>query len=315
MCLRRLILAASLLLAACAAPGVREVRNDPHLPRQQELAATPFFSQERYQCGPAALATALTAIGIDTRPEQLTPEIFIPGRQGSLQLEMLAAARRHGALAIRIPPRLDALLQEVAAGNNVVVLQNLGLSWIPAWHYAVVVGYDLDAGLIWLRSGTTRRQEMTLNTFQHTWSRAGHWGFVTVKPGDLPASAGMDAVTKALLTYEKSAPAARAKEAYAAAVHRWNDNLVLLMGLGNTAYLSGDMGTASNAFRRAIAVQPESAAAYNNLASTLLAQGSVDEAQDMADRALALAEKEPRLRPQIQETLNEIQRYRSTRTR
>lgn len=313
MRLKRLILAACFLTAACAAPGVREVRNDPHLPRQHELAATPFFPQERYQCGPAALATALTAIGIATDPSQLTPEVYIPGREGSLQIEMLAAARRHGAVAVPVAPRLDALLQEVAAGHNVVVLQNLGLSWVPAWHYAVVVGYDLDAGLIWLRSGTTRRQEMTLNTFQHTWARSGHWGFVALNPGDLPASAEMDPVVKALLAFEKSAPAARAKTAYAAAAQRWSDNLVLQMGLGNTAYLSGDMATASTAFRQAIALRPDSAAAYNNLASVLLAQGKTEEAQAMADKALVLADKEPHLKAQVTDTLNAIRQQRNSR--
>lgn len=45
-----------------------------------------------------------------------------------------AAARRHGAVAYVLPDRLDALLEEITAGHPVVVLQNLGLQWIPSWH-------------------------------------------------------------------------------------------------------------------------------------------------------------------------------------
>jgi len=33
-------------------------------PRSLELASTPFFPQEQYQCGPAALATQLVAGGV-----------------------------------------------------------------------------------------------------------------------------------------------------------------------------------------------------------------------------------------------------------
>ena len=308
MNLKSFMLAAALLLTACAAPGVREVQHRSDLPRQQELTATPFFPQDRYQCGPAALATVLTAVGMPTSPDQLTPEVYIPSRQGSLQIEMLAAARRHGAIAVQIPPRLDALLKEVAAGHNVLVLQNLGLSWIPAWHYAVVVGYDLDAGLIWLRSGTNRRQALKLNTFQHTWERSNHWAFIALKPGDLPASAEPELMVNALLAYEKTAPATSAQKAYKAAVQRWPDNLILLLGLGNTAYVNGDQTTALVAFRKAVAVHPEAAAAHNNLANVLLAQGQYSEARASAEQALALVGQDAQLKEQVMDTLRDIKR-------
>jgi hypothetical protein len=54
---------------------------------------------------------------------------------------MIGAARRHGRLAYLITGP-DSMFEEVAAGHPVIVLQNLGLSWYPVWHYAVVVGYD-----------------------------------------------------------------------------------------------------------------------------------------------------------------------------
>ncbi|MFZ3088838.1 MAG: PA2778 family cysteine peptidase, partial [Methylotenera sp.] len=225
MFLKSLMLAFALLLSACVAPGVREVTQNTQLPRQHELTGTPFFPQTLHHCGPAALATALNAVDISVTPDQLTPEVYIPSRKGSLQIEMLAAARRHGALSIKIAPRLDALLKEVAAGNPVVVMQNLGLSWVPTWHYAVVVGYDLDKELIWLRSGTTKRLEMTLSTFQRTWERSQYWAFVVLRPGNLPAGAELDSVIKALIAFEKTADAAAAQTAYAAAVKRWPDNL------------------------------------------------------------------------------------------
>lgn len=309
MILRSLILAFALLLNACVAPGVRDATQNTQLPRQHELTGTPFFPQTLHHCGPAALATALNAIDVSITPDQLAPEVYIPSRKGSLQIEMLAAARRHGALPIMIAPTLDTLLKEIAAGNAVVVMQNLGLSWVPAWHYAVVVGYDLDKELIWLRSGTSRRFEMTLSSFQRTWARSQYWAFVALKPGNLPASVEPDAVIKGLIAFEKTADAALAKAAYAAAVKRWPDNLVLQMGLGNSAYAAGDLSEAASAFRSAISVHPDAAAAYNNLANVLLAQGNASAAKETAVRALQLAEKDKNLQSQINKTLAEINAY------
>lgn len=300
------ILAFALMLSACAATGVRDVTHNLQLPRQHELIETPFFPQERYHCGPAALATALNAIDIKVSPEQLVPEVYLPSREGSLQIEMLAAARRHGALAVRIAPELGAVMQEIAAGNAVVVMQNLGLSWAPSWHYAVVVGYDLDKELVWLRSGTFERFEMTLSAFQRTWARSKHWAFVALKPGDLPATAGVESVVSALIAFEKTAGATPALPAYAAAVKRWPNNLVLLTGFGNSAFVAGDLTSAASAFRDAIAAHPESAFAYNNLANVLLAQGDVKAAKEAALNAMRLASGDQKLQSQIQKTLDEI---------
>ncbi|PPD46967.1 MAG: hypothetical protein CTY14_05540, partial [Methylotenera sp.] len=251
-----LMLAFFLLLNACAATGVRETVQNKDLPRQHELTKTPFFPQELYHCGPAALATALNAIDINVTPDQLVPEVYIPARQGSLQIEMLAASRRHGALSVKVAPRLDAVLKEVAAGNVVVVMQNLGLSWAPSWHYAVVVGYNLEQEKIWLRSGTFERFEMTLSTFQRTWARSEYWAFVALKPGSLPASDDPDAVAKAIVAFEKNSNKKDAYLSYDAAVKRWPDHLVLLMGLGNSAYALGNYSHATSAFRDATTAHP-----------------------------------------------------------
>ena len=320
MLLQRRILAFALLFAAalltgCAAQGVREVTQNTQLPRQHELSSTPFFPQELYQCGPAALATALNAIDIKVSPDQLTPEVYIPSRQGSLQIEMLAAARRHGAVAYVIPPKLEALLKEIAAGNNVLVMQNLGLSFAPSWHYAVVVGYDLDQEKIWLRSGTFERFEMTLSTFKRTWARSQHWAFVALKPGKLPVSIDANGAARALVAFEKTSKTPAATEqAYAAAVRRWPDNLVLLMGLGNSAYRNHDLPAARDAFAQASQHHPTSAAAHNNLASVLMEQGALDPARQHAEQALQLAAGDADLQRQVEQTLAEIAAKRKSKT-
>jgi tetratricopeptide (TPR) repeat protein len=279
-----------LALAGCAAQ-TQALREHPPagLRPAAELAGTPFFPQTDYQCGPAALATALNAGGIDADPVQLGDEVFLPARTGTLQVEMIAGARRHGAVATRLPGTLDATLREVQAGHPVVVLLNLGLSWAPLWHYAVLVGYDLSAGEVWLRSGTTRRASLPMRTFEHTWTRAGAWAFVALPPGQWPATAEEAAAVESAVGFERVAPAAQAVLVYRSALARWPASLPLQMGVGNTLYASGDKAGAAAAFRAA-ADRHRSAPAYINLASTLLELQRRDEAVSAARQAVAASD-------------------------
>ncbi|MGH2349336.1 MAG: PA2778 family cysteine peptidase, partial [bacterium] len=170
-------------IGGCAAPPTRAFPDAPGpFAARTELSNTPFFAQSTYQCGPAALATVLSAAGIPADPEALSTQVYVPTRRGSLQVEMLAAARRNGTVALEIEPALSALLQTVADGYPVVVLQNLGLAWLPRWHYAVVIGYDLDSRSVVLRSGTTRRQVVPMASFERTWSRSGRWAMAALRP-------------------------------------------------------------------------------------------------------------------------------------
>ena len=306
------MLAVSLVLAGCATPGgIETLRKNSELPRRHELVKTPFFPQELYQCGPSALATVLVANGLSASPEQLKSEVYIPDRKGSLQIEMLASARKHGAVAVVIPPQLDNLVKEVAAGHPVLVLQNLGLSWYPSWHYAVVVGYDLDEETLLLRSGTTKREKLSFRTFENTWARSNHWGFVALKPGEVPAMGEPAPMIRGLLAFEKKAPAKAVEKAYQAAARKWPNELVLLMGWGNMAYANGRYQTAHKAFQQAVSAHPQSAAAHNNLANVQLTLGQRSAARASAKKALQLAGDDASLKAQISDTLQEIEQAKT----
>ena len=283
---RRLTAAGIFLLglAGCATPQLQALvgSRSAGIPQRAELDSVPFYPQEDYQCGPAALAMVLSAGGKAVEPEALRPQVYLPDRHGSLQIEMIAAARRNGFVAIELAPNLSDLLAEIAAGNPVVVLQNLALDWYPAWHYAVAIGYDLKAQHITLRSGAERRLQMPLDTFEHTWRRSGYWAMLALPPRRPPASVPADDYLRAVAQLEKTGPAASAREAYESALARWPDDLTALIGLGNTAHRSGDLEAAEQAFRRATLAHPRSAAAHNNLAQAL-------EELDRHDEALAEA--------------------------
>ena len=59
------------------------------------IPGVPFFAQDQYECGPAALATVLAASGVSVVPDDLVPLIYVPERKGSFQVEIVAAARSY----------------------------------------------------------------------------------------------------------------------------------------------------------------------------------------------------------------------------
>jgi hypothetical protein len=283
--------AAALLwgLAGCAASPTLAERLPAGLPRSIELAATPFFPQQDYQCGPAALATVLSASGAPTTADELTPQVFLPGRRGSLQAELLGAARRHGRLPYVMPPQGEELVAELNEGRPVLLLQNLGISKLPRWHYAVLVGYDADRNVALLRSGTDRRLEMRWQRFAAAWHRGGRWAVTTLKPGVIPAHADVARYVEAAAALEAAGRREEAGAAYDAAIKRWPEAPLAWLGLGNLAYGAGDLAAAAEAYQRAIALAPRDAAARNNLAQVLADAGCAAESRKQIERAAALA--------------------------
>lgn len=284
-----------MLLAGCAAfgtpPQTAALLATPpaELPTRVERSEVPFFPQTRYHCGPAALATALADVRLPADPERLADAVFLPAREGSLQLEMLGGARRQGAVATRLPAELAALLREVAAGHAVVVLQNLGLSFAPRWHYAVVVGYDLARRELLLRSGTTEREVMPLRTFEFTWARGGRWAIAVLPPGQLPATALEADSLDAAMGFERVGTPTQSARAYEAVLARWPANLLAGIGLGNSLVAAGDASGARAAFE-AVAQRHDSAVAWNNLARLRLEAGDRSGARAAAQRAVQRAD-------------------------
>jgi tetratricopeptide (TPR) repeat protein len=294
------------LLGGCAAPlqstGLLSAP-PPDLARAAELEQVPFFPQERYQCGPAALATVLTWSGVAVEPEDLVSEVYLPRRKGSLQIELTAAARRHGRVPYVLAPDVQAVLAEVRDGHPVVVLLNLGLSWYPVWHYAVVVGFDLARDRVVLRSGTLRRDLLSLELFERTWRRGDRWSLVVMPPDQLPGTAREVPYLRAVLPFEQAGAWRTAARAYAAAWRHWPDSVGAGMGVGNSEYGRGDYAAAAAAYLRLLQRHPGFAPALNNLAQSLAASGDLKAAERYAEQALAVGGMQSKI---YAETLQEI---------
>ncbi|MEA1949033.1 MAG: PA2778 family cysteine peptidase [Thermodesulfobacteriota bacterium] len=309
MAIRRiiLILCSGLLLTCltgCA--GLKKwemLQKAGKLPPSFELKTVPFFPQKAYQCGPASLAMSLNWSGVPVSPEDLTDEVFTPARKGSLQTALISTARRHGRIAY-ISTGMDVIFSEVIAGHPVIILQNLGFSWYPVWHYSVVVGYDLPKKIVILRSGATARKIMPSRVFVNTWARSNYWGLLILRPDQLPAMAKKNLFLEAVLGLERARQFRAAIHGYKTALTRWPQNLTAMMGIGNCHYALEELKDAESTFRETIRLHPKEGTALNNLAQILFEQGRKHEALEVIKKAVSLGGP---LSDVYQKTLKEIQ--------
>lgn len=248
----------------------------------------PFFPQEDFQCGPASLAMALEFSGVEVSPEQLRPNLFIPKKRGSLQVEMMAAPRRYGMLTYRLAPTLKGLLDEVEAGHPVVVFQNLALSLAPQWHYAVVTGFNLNDKSITLHSGDRANVTMPLSTFERTWVRAESWAILVLPAGVMPANANEKEYLMAVSMLENAGFYLTALKSYEAAIKRWPASFAARMGSGNALYALGKLNKAQQIYLQTTLDFPDAASAFNNLAQTYLDQNAYDRAIQAIHHAIEL---------------------------
>lgn len=280
-----------LLLAGCA--STPRISNPERLgiPQQASIADVPFFGQRDYQCGPAALAMVLNDSGVEIGVDALIPQLFLPNRQGSVQPEMLATVRRQGRIPFVLDNDIESLLKTLAAGQPVVVMQNLSLPIAPLWHYAVAVGYDLDEETIRLHTGFKPSQDMALSTFDATWARSDRWAMVALRPGEIPAGISAEAALTAIGDAERVQGAVALLPSWEALVERWPGLAMGWFGLGNARYSNGDRAGAADAFRFATLHDPELAAAWLNLGLTLHSLGQEQEARTALEQAASLPGK------------------------
>ena len=292
-----------LLLTGCARSPVLLESTKASLTPQTELTDVPFYAQTEYQCGPATLAMVLNHEGVDVGLDELIPQVFLPGRDGSVQPEMLATVRRYERLAIPIRSTMDALLTHLEAGDPVVVMQNLALPAFPMWHYAVAIGFDLPNETLVLRSGEIERHTLSFSRFDATWARTERWGFVVSQPGTLPEGVTARNALEAISAFEEQHGSEKTLSSWQAFSERFPQNPTGQFALGNALYADGQPEAALAAFQTATSLDPEMGAAWLNLAIIQFQQARLADARASLTQAASLeGEWQPRAR-QLLETL------------
>ena len=267
-------LLAFLALSACShTPQTKALPASGFAEAAAELDSVPFYPQTQYQCGPAALATVMQYRGVDVGPDDLVDKVYIPEKQGSLQIEMVAATREQGLVPYVIEPELTAILAQIEAGHPVLVMQNLAYSWMPYWHYAVVVGFDVTNNELILRSGETKRWQTSFAAFERTWARSEYWGLVIVPPDTLPADASLTRWMQAAYDLQQTGQYGTAETAYQTAMKNWPESPQPGIALANLYYEQQQFKKSDAVYRDLLSDQPLTAVLWNNRAYSLQAIG------------------------------------------
>jgi hypothetical protein len=277
-------------------------------PAEYELREVPFFSQERYQCGPASMASLLNASGVQVTPDELVGKILLPERKGSLQVELVAVARRYGRIPYVIEPEITALVEEILGGRPVLVLQNLAFKHWPLWHYAVVVGFDRAEDILILHSGRQARTKMATREFFTSWGKGSCWGLVLLKPGELPARPDHDRYVETLARVPMAAFPDLLIPGYQTATRHWPQSEAAFLGLGNAWFSAGEPQKAAEIFENFLQSNPNHSVIRNNLAEVLVSLGKYEEALKEIDKALELTGKQDPFYPAFLQTRDKIRR-------
>lgn len=253
-------------LAGCASNSLQTKALDSSTYKLQSIVnnKAPYIEQKAGHCGPATLAMAIAATGFPTQVDEITSQVYTPQAKGSLQENMISAARRQGFLAIPISG-FDSLLKELEAGHVVIVFENQGIGWLPQWHYALVTGYDLQKKTLVMHSGPNPNQFVDMAEFELSWKLTNYWALVVLPPGEVSASADEITQLQAAAALEKMENLEAAKRAYLGILSNWPDSLIARIGLGNVYYNSGDYWSAVRFLQTANKLYPDSIEARKNL--------------------------------------------------
>ena len=276
------------LLSGCqSTPQADRLRQEglASFPESHTIQSVPFIPQEQYYCGPTTLSEVFGYYGRTTSPNDIAPKLFIPNKEGSLQLEMITATRQFGFLPYNERGTLSSLMSLVKDDIPVIVFQNLSIQLIPQWHYAVVIGFDSDKGTVKLHTGLTANHEMSLELFERTWARANYWYMAPVPPGKASSHMKPYGYVSAAYDILKVNDEKTALAFLETATHQWPDYWLSYFLLANY-YMEQNRDVAIQWFEKGFHVGNVQQAFVHNYALALSQNGERAKAQSILQSGL-----------------------------
>lgn len=286
------VLLAALLstLTACQTPPQTKqlLAAPPDIARAHAIAQVPFYPQQEFFCGPTTLSEVAGFYGLNKSPDNIAPATFTPGLDGTLQIEMAAATRQLGMVAYEQRATMSQLLSLVADDIPVIVLQNNSIAWLPQWHYAVVIGYDLKTKEVVLHTGVTEAHRLNFSTFERTWRRANYWMLAMLPPDKTSDLLDPFIYTKACQDLINTRQTATGVAALTTATQQWPDYWLPYFLLGNH-YFSAEPEKAADWFEQGLETAWQQVAYLNNYAVLLSQLGCHQKASVLITKALQQA--------------------------
>lgn len=166
---RSLFLLLCIIIIFSCAPTAFPTKGDENI----IIAKIPFFPQEKYQCGPAALASVLNFWGAKISPEEIAQEIYSPAARGTLNLDLLFYAQKRGFRAQQYQGSLEDLKRNISAGVPLILQVDFGFLWYEQTHFLVVIGYNSQG--IFVNSGVEKDKFIPTSSFLRIWAKTDYW--------------------------------------------------------------------------------------------------------------------------------------------
>ncbi len=285
---------------------------DPFPPEQHYSSSAldvPFITPRSHLCGSTSIEMVTSywhsQIGFSPKlsGQELDARTLIPAKEGTLQIEMVIAARSNGLVVYPLEPTYKALFGELQANHPIIVLVNRSFSWHPLWHYAPVIGYDEKQRRIHAHFSDQPNEALSLSTFAALWERSRNWGILPLPPSELPASISVKQFLRAVYAFEKSGNSDGALVAYKSGLKHWSDNEDILFALANGEYNASHLMEAEESYRKLLTLNPTHPLALNNLAMLLAQSGRSDEGLKMLDKVVS---EDPKINALIKASREEI---------
>ncbi|MBI1910732.1 MAG: C39 family peptidase [Deltaproteobacteria bacterium] len=138
------------------------------------LREVPFFPQNTYMCGPAAMASVVGYWGEGKEMDEVAKEVYHEKLRGTLPIDLLIYAKEKGFDAKFYKGDLDDLKKKISSGTPVILFLNLGYEFYPVGHYIVPTGYNDDLRAFTAHSGVIKDEVFTYDELERAWGKTGY---------------------------------------------------------------------------------------------------------------------------------------------
>jgi ABC-type bacteriocin/lantibiotic exporter with double-glycine peptidase domain len=146
-------------------------------PSSHLIEDVPYIRQRREHCGPATLAMVFGYYNVILPQEELAEEFYRKKISGSLNLDMLISARKHGFDAL-IPEGSRDLLKGYISSDIPIIVMVCSSPDSKKYHFMVIYGYDDTKELFRIHSGKTRDGTIGYQELDRIWAPTGKWMLV-----------------------------------------------------------------------------------------------------------------------------------------
>lgn len=162
-----------LILGVELFPGLALAEAPAGIPRRCVLDDVPQYYQSSMECGPLALRMVLEYHGVELSTSAIKEEVWTDESVGTRPQDLAAYPKSLGLKAREVNGNIDALARSIADDCPVIVRQwktDEAKEKGTVSHYRVVIGYDYDRQLIYMRDPSKSGLSMaSFQTFNELW--------------------------------------------------------------------------------------------------------------------------------------------------